>query len=677
MVGRDGGVAVELGDLQVSRRHALLVAAREGFFVKDLGSRNGLTLNERRLPPRTQAPLRNGDVLSLGRTTLVFKDLGDEAESGEAAEPTLKLDAPALARGAAPRADGAGKGERADASASEAPRRPAAALSVLPCAHVARGGAASGSPRPDPERGVAPSPSAEASIPRALPPGSAPTYHGHAEVLALRALVERAERDRAYYRNLSLALFVLLALTLLGVLLWALAAERPGAPAPQAPRAGAAIPAVPTEPAPAVPGRPRLDRAAFDRAVHPILAARCAGCHEDPARGGELLLARSNDAATRAANFAAVLPFVRAAAPEQSPLLLAPLPPEEGGLPGACGPVLSVDSAEWQRLRRWVLAGSSGAPGAGALAPANLPPIARVRGPVRGRVGERLLFDGGASSDPEGAALRHRWSVVAAPPSSTARLEGDDTARVRLVPDVPGRYVLALVVRDGAATGSAEHELTVEPAEAGPARAGPPELDGLFLALLGRPPSSEERARFARAAPEELRRFLRERPELTERWWKEELVHFDLRGEHRPRGEPWNSLPERVRSGRFSVEDAEYALLVGKSFSARYRGREAWVRAALEKLLGPELGRRADLVAAAERIYDGEEAPFLGEPARGQVGLVQALVGSREARRYRLRRALRAARGVEPTAEELDGALPLLERDPGAFFEVLVEQVAR
>lgn len=84
VIGRDTGASIELGDLQVSRRHALLVRAAEGFFVKDLGSRNGVLINQRRVPPRQQAKLRNGDVLSVGRTTLVFKDLLAGGEPGTA-----------------------------------------------------------------------------------------------------------------------------------------------------------------------------------------------------------------------------------------------------------------------------------------------------------------------------------------------------------------------------------------------------------------------------------------------------------------------------------------------------------------------------------------------------------------------------------------------------------------
>src|SRR5581483_854224 len=74
VIGRDRGVTLELGDFQVSRRHALVVKTDDGTFVKDLGSRNGVLVNSARVPSRRHQKLKNGDVLTLGRTALIYKD---------------------------------------------------------------------------------------------------------------------------------------------------------------------------------------------------------------------------------------------------------------------------------------------------------------------------------------------------------------------------------------------------------------------------------------------------------------------------------------------------------------------------------------------------------------------------------------------------------------------------
>lgn len=78
-VGRHSANAVALHDTQVSRRHLELRALPAGGYgVADLGSGNGTLLNGQ--PVRT-APLRTGDQLTLGQTTLLYtagRPAGDE-----------------------------------------------------------------------------------------------------------------------------------------------------------------------------------------------------------------------------------------------------------------------------------------------------------------------------------------------------------------------------------------------------------------------------------------------------------------------------------------------------------------------------------------------------------------------------------------------------------------------
>lgn len=67
--------------------------------------------------------------------------------------------------------------------------------------------------------------------------------------------------------------------------------------------------------------------------------------------------------------------------------------------------------------------------------------------------GTRVALDGGASSDPDGDALGFVWTFDGIPAAS-ALVDGDiagaDTATPSFVPDVNGRFVLALRVSDGA-----------------------------------------------------------------------------------------------------------------------------------------------------------------------------------------------------------------------------------
>jgi len=58
---------------RISRRHARITSRGSQFYIEDLGSANGTTVNGRtRLKPQEPYPLVNGDVLKIGETTLKF-----------------------------------------------------------------------------------------------------------------------------------------------------------------------------------------------------------------------------------------------------------------------------------------------------------------------------------------------------------------------------------------------------------------------------------------------------------------------------------------------------------------------------------------------------------------------------------------------------------------------------
>ncbi|MBI3949087.1 MAG: protein kinase [Acidobacteria bacterium] len=59
---------------KVSRRHARVWRERTQFFVEDLSSINGTLVNDTLLPPKQPHVLRDGDVLRVGQTQLMFKE---------------------------------------------------------------------------------------------------------------------------------------------------------------------------------------------------------------------------------------------------------------------------------------------------------------------------------------------------------------------------------------------------------------------------------------------------------------------------------------------------------------------------------------------------------------------------------------------------------------------------
>jgi hypothetical protein len=56
----------------VSRRHAQIIRARNGYFIVDLDSSNGTYVNGRLLPPQRPRLLRNGDQITIGEVVIQF-----------------------------------------------------------------------------------------------------------------------------------------------------------------------------------------------------------------------------------------------------------------------------------------------------------------------------------------------------------------------------------------------------------------------------------------------------------------------------------------------------------------------------------------------------------------------------------------------------------------------------
>ncbi|MEA2703869.1 MAG: hypothetical protein QOD63_1814 [Actinomycetota bacterium] len=67
--GRHPNSDIFLDDITVSRRHAEVVRAADGYLVRDAGSLNGTYLNRERID---EAPLANGDEVQIGKYRLVF-----------------------------------------------------------------------------------------------------------------------------------------------------------------------------------------------------------------------------------------------------------------------------------------------------------------------------------------------------------------------------------------------------------------------------------------------------------------------------------------------------------------------------------------------------------------------------------------------------------------------------
>ncbi|MBN2191692.1 MAG: FHA domain-containing protein [Polyangiaceae bacterium] len=74
VIGRGRGVAFRLSDEDVSRRHVEITRRGDRILVKDLGSKNGATLDGDRIPEDRPVTWRKGATLALGNTELAAED---------------------------------------------------------------------------------------------------------------------------------------------------------------------------------------------------------------------------------------------------------------------------------------------------------------------------------------------------------------------------------------------------------------------------------------------------------------------------------------------------------------------------------------------------------------------------------------------------------------------------
>ena len=108
-LGRDNSNPIRLHDTEISRRHAEVRQANDGFLVVDLRSANGTYVNGKAVG---QAPLRSGDRLQLGQTVMLFSEGPGGTERELAAKVNMLGPASLDDRSAILRTIPAGEGSR-------------------------------------------------------------------------------------------------------------------------------------------------------------------------------------------------------------------------------------------------------------------------------------------------------------------------------------------------------------------------------------------------------------------------------------------------------------------------------------------------------------------------------------------------------------------------------------
>jgi hypothetical protein len=90
-------------------------------------------------------------------------------------------------------------------------------------------------------------------------------------------------------------------------------------------------------------------------------------------------------------------------------------------------------------------------------------PVADAGTDQSGAVGVGVALDGQGSRDADGDVLSYAWRLLRAPAGSLARIESPDAAVAGFTPDLPGEYLIGLIVNDGYLDSLADDmKLTVE-----------------------------------------------------------------------------------------------------------------------------------------------------------------------------------------------------------------------
>jgi pSer/pThr/pTyr-binding forkhead associated (FHA) protein len=94
VIGREVGNDVVLLDMIVSRRHAEVFSAAKRYYIRDIGSSNGITVNRSSIDQ--PYPLSHGDRILLGKTLIFFIDLQAGQETTSKYPSVEKFSSPPL-----------------------------------------------------------------------------------------------------------------------------------------------------------------------------------------------------------------------------------------------------------------------------------------------------------------------------------------------------------------------------------------------------------------------------------------------------------------------------------------------------------------------------------------------------------------------------------------------------
>jgi pSer/pThr/pTyr-binding forkhead associated (FHA) protein len=89
-IGRGTDQDLRISDSKASRAHAVVrPRAKGGWQLEDAGSANGTRVNDHRIPDGRVVPLRDGDRIGIGSTTVRYSEQAGPGAGGPAATQVL------------------------------------------------------------------------------------------------------------------------------------------------------------------------------------------------------------------------------------------------------------------------------------------------------------------------------------------------------------------------------------------------------------------------------------------------------------------------------------------------------------------------------------------------------------------------------------------------------------
>jgi hypothetical protein len=202
------------------------------------------------------------------------------------------------------------------------------------------------------------------------------------------------------------------------------------------------------------------------------------------------------------------------------------------------------------------------------------------------------------------------------------------------------------------------------------------ELRRVYVDLVGRPPTSEERDAGAKLPRAELAAKLVASAEHHALWYEDELFYFLLLDDFRPADERLQAIPGRIQRGETNVRDAVGEIVRSQWFNARNPGNDTYVTVVLEQLLGIIVQKEPALLEAGKKMYDGHPSSVFGRRGSSQGDFVDIVFEQPGLATTYIARHGRRLLGAELAKKDLQAHADRFRAAPAAFCAIEREIVA-